>query len=87
MHGKLEAEIPAHELVLGGGAPQYTRPYTEPEYFEKIKAFDADSIPDAENLQAVAEQMIRIHYCIQTMDICTIRQYGGHCKYNYQCTK
>jgi hypothetical protein len=36
----LEAELPAYELVLGGGAPQYTREYTEPKYFEKIKAFD-----------------------------------------------
>src|ERR1700710_1234778 len=27
MHGELEAEVPAHELVLGGGAPQYTREY------------------------------------------------------------
>src|SRR6201994_2752238 len=27
MNGVLEAEIPAYELVLGGGAPQYDRPY------------------------------------------------------------
>ena len=40
MHGELEAELPAYELVLGGGAPQYTREYAEPAYFEKIKAFD-----------------------------------------------
>jgi len=37
MHGKLEAEIPATELVLGGGAPQYTREYKEPSYFTQIK--------------------------------------------------
>ena len=41
MHGELEAELPAYELVLGGGAPQYTREYAEPKYFEKINAFDA----------------------------------------------
>src|SRR5258707_1652829 len=35
MHGELEAELPAYELVLGGGAPQYTREYTEPSYLEK----------------------------------------------------
>src|SRR6201996_9642507 len=29
MNGVLEAEVPAFELVLGGGAPQYDRPYTE----------------------------------------------------------
>src|SRR5205085_2026748 len=37
MNDQLEAELPAHELVLGGGAPQYEREYTEPGYFESIK--------------------------------------------------
>src|SRR5882724_7260987 len=32
MQGKLEAKIPAYELVLGGGAPQYDREFREPEY-------------------------------------------------------
>src|SRR6478609_5254283 len=32
MHGELEAQIPAQELVLGGGAPQYDREYKEPKY-------------------------------------------------------
>ncbi len=32
-HGKSEAVIPAEELVLGGGAPQYTREYREPVLF------------------------------------------------------
>src|SRR6476646_2097901 len=40
MHGELEAEIPAHELVLGGGAPQYDREYREPKYFREIEKFD-----------------------------------------------
>lgn len=60
MHGELEAELPAYELVLGGGAPQYTREYTEPAYFEKIKAFDANSIEVPADLKAVAEQIIQI---------------------------
>ena len=34
----------AESLVLGGGAPQNDREYKEPAYFEKIKAFDPDSI-------------------------------------------
>ena len=38
MNGKLEAELPAYELVLGGGAPQYEREYTEPKYFAKNKS-------------------------------------------------
>ena len=60
MHGELEAEIPAHELVLGGGAPQYTREYREPKYFEKINAFDINSIADVTDLKSVAEQLVQI---------------------------
>lgn len=60
MHGELEAELPAYELVLGGGAPQYTREYAEPAYFQKIKAFDANSIEVPDDLKAVAEQIIQI---------------------------
>ena len=60
MHGELEAELPAYELVLGGGAPQYTREYAEPKYFEKINAFDANSIEVPDDLKAVAEQIIQI---------------------------
>ena len=63
MHGNLEAEIPAHELVLGGGAPQYTREYTEPKYFEEIKKFNAADIKDIsdnEELKATTEQLIQI---------------------------
>jgi phosphoribosylformylglycinamidine synthase subunit PurL len=60
MHGELEASIPAHELVLGGGAPQYERPYQEPAYFAQITAFNADSIAEPNDLKAVAEQLIQI---------------------------
>jgi phosphoribosylformylglycinamidine synthase subunit PurL len=60
MHGNLEATLPAWELVLGGGAPQNDRPYTEPKYFEKIKAFNPDSIAVPGNLKTVAEQLIQI---------------------------
>lgn len=60
MHGELEAEIPAHELVLGGGAPQYTREYREPKYFEKINAFDINSIDDVTDIKATATQLVQI---------------------------
>ncbi len=60
MHGELEAEIPAYELVLGGGAPQYTREYKEPAYFEKIDAFDIHTVADATDLKAIAEQLVQI---------------------------
>ena len=60
MHGELEASIPAYELVLGGGAPQYTREYKEPAYFAKIKAFDVSTIDDVTDLKSVAEQLIQL---------------------------
>lgn len=60
MHGELEAEIPAHELVLGGGAPQYTREYREPKYFEKIHTFDINTIADVTDLKSTAEQLVQI---------------------------
>ena len=60
MNGVLEALLPADELVLGGGAPQYTREVREPAYIQKINAFDATKIPVPENLKAVAEKIIAI---------------------------
>ena len=60
MHGTLEAELPAHELVLGGGAPQYERDYKEPEYLQKIKAFDVTTVATPADVKAVAEQLIQI---------------------------
>jgi phosphoribosylformylglycinamidine synthase subunit PurL len=60
MHGELEAEIPAYELVLGGGAPVYERPYNEPKYFEKINSFNIGTVEDVTDLKSVAEQLIQI---------------------------
>ena len=60
MQGNLEAEIPAYELVLGGGAPQYEREYREPQYFSEIKKFDPASVKAPEDLKAVAEKIICI---------------------------
>ena len=60
MNGVLEAEVPAHELVLGGGAPQYEREYTAPQYFQEIKKFDSTSIPVPGDLKSVAEKLIAI---------------------------
>jgi phosphoribosylformylglycinamidine synthase subunit PurL len=58
--GKTEAVIPAEELVLGGGAPQYTRTYKEPAYFSRIKSFEPDSVPVAENLRYIASELVRL---------------------------
>lgn len=60
MQGRLEAEIPAHELVLGGGAPQYERPFREPAYLKKIQAFDPDSIEVPGDLRQTAQELIAL---------------------------
>jgi phosphoribosylformylglycinamidine synthase II len=60
MHGNLEAEIPAYELVLGGGAPQYEREYTKPAYLQKVKTFDQSAIEVPGDLRETAEQIISI---------------------------
>jgi phosphoribosylformylglycinamidine synthase len=60
MQGVLEAEVPAEELVLGGGAPQYERSFSTPQYLDEIKKFDAASIAVPEDLKAVAAQLIEI---------------------------
>lgn len=57
MHGVLEASLPAHELVLGGGAPQYARDTREPAYFKKIQSFDPATIPPAGDIQTIAREL------------------------------
>lgn len=58
--GQLEAQIPAQELVLGGGAPQYDREYKEPSYFKEIEKFDISRIPESEDLKSIAEELIQL---------------------------
>jgi len=60
INGNLEAQIPAHELVLGGGAPQYEREFKEPMYFREIRKFDINQIPEPQDLKTIAEKIIQI---------------------------
>lgn len=60
MHGEPEAEIPAYELVLGGGAPVYEREYSLPAYLAKISEFKMDDIADVTDLRSIAEQLIKV---------------------------
>ena len=41
---ELVANIPVDSLVLGGGAPQYDMPATEPSYLKNVNIFNVDSI-------------------------------------------
>jgi phosphoribosylformylglycinamidine synthase len=58
MNGELDAQLPAEELVLGGGAPQYERSFQEPAYLKQVRVFDAKQVPVPEDLKAVAKQLI-----------------------------
>lgn len=40
MHGEAKAIVPAHSLVLGGGAPVYERETRKPAYLEQKHGFD-----------------------------------------------
>ena len=60
MNEQPEAELNAESLVLGGGAPQNDREYKEPAYFQKIKAFNPDSIPVPDDLKTIARKLIQI---------------------------
>src|SRR6476469_4971491 len=46
INGELEAQIPAQELVLGGGAPQYNRAYKQPGYYGDLKKFNLNEVEE-----------------------------------------
>ncbi|MDG2153301.1 MAG: phosphoribosylformylglycinamidine synthase subunit PurL [Crocinitomicaceae bacterium] len=58
MGGELVGDVPAESLVLGGGAPQYEREYTEPAYFQEFKKFKIDSVKQPESLKEVALSLL-----------------------------
>ena len=53
MYGELVADVPANSLVLGGGAPQYKREYSEPAYYSKFKQFNIDDVKQPSSLKDV----------------------------------
>ncbi|MBA2249410.1 MAG: phosphoribosylformylglycinamidine synthase subunit PurL, partial [Chitinophagaceae bacterium] len=60
MDNKLEAELPAESLVLGGGAPVYEREIKKPAYLEKIQKFSLKNIRVPKDLKNLAEQIIAL---------------------------
>ncbi len=58
LNGEKVADVPAEPLVLGGGAPIYKRETKVPDYLEKIKAFDLNSIPETTDLVGAARQLV-----------------------------
>jgi len=51
--GKLEADVPPYDLVLGGGAPVYVREIKEPAYLKDKRNFDLNSVNEPQDLNKV----------------------------------
>jgi phosphoribosylformylglycinamidine synthase II len=58
MNGELVADVPADDLVLGGGAPVYTREYREPAYYKENQKFKIEDVKEPADLTEVAEHLI-----------------------------
>lgn len=59
-YGELVADVPAYDLVLGGGAPQYQREYKEPAYIKEFAEFKIDDVDDIEfdEIKKIAEHLL-----------------------------
>jgi phosphoribosylformylglycinamidine synthase II len=58
MNGEKVADVPADDLVLGGGAPVYEREYREPAYYQEYQKFNINDVPIPESLVDVSEHLI-----------------------------
>ena len=58
MKGELEADVPAFDLVLGGGAPVYKRDFNEPASFAESQKFSIDSIQESTDLKKIAKTLL-----------------------------
>lgn len=58
MGGELVADVPADDLVLGGGAPVYHREYKEPAYFAEYKKFKMEDVPEPADLREVGRHLL-----------------------------
>ncbi|MCE9538350.1 MAG: phosphoribosylformylglycinamidine synthase subunit PurL, partial [Bacteroidetes bacterium] len=54
----LVADVPAFDLVLGGGAPVYHRDHKEPAYYAESKKFKIESVEVPKDLIAVSKFLI-----------------------------
>lgn len=54
MNGELVADVPADDLVLGGGAPVYQREFKEPAYYQEFKKFKIEDVKEPADLKEVA---------------------------------
>jgi len=57
-HGEVVADVPADDLVLGGGAPVYHREYKEPAYHQEYQKFSIDDVPEPDDYAEVAKFLL-----------------------------
>lgn len=60
MNDELVADVPAGDLVLGGGAPIYKRDYKEPAYFAESKKFTISQIEEPKDLKPVMQFLAKL---------------------------
>ncbi len=51
--GKQVCQMPADSLVLGGGAPQYTRETKKPEYIDELRKIDINELKTERNFEKI----------------------------------
>jgi phosphoribosylformylglycinamidine synthase len=57
-NGKKEVDVPAESLVLGGGAPVYSRESREPAYLSRLRSVDLNALPKPNDLGACLLQLL-----------------------------
>jgi len=55
---KIVADVPAHNLVLGGGAPVYERESKRPEYMDDIPKYSVEDLNEPQNYNTVFQEII-----------------------------
>lgn len=55
--GELVADVPADDLVLGGGAPIYSREYTRPAYMDDCKDLTSENVPAPADMVELAKRI------------------------------
>ena len=55
--GERKATLPPFDLVLGGGAPVYTRDQKEPEYLKETRKFDSKTLPEPKDLKETFQKV------------------------------
>ncbi|TAF75859.1 MAG: hypothetical protein EAZ53_04930 [Bacteroidetes bacterium] len=54
----LVADVPCHDLVLGGGAPVYHREYSEPPYFKEFQKFNIEDVKVPTNFVEISKFLL-----------------------------